>query len=197
MNNKDWTGNKKTTFVSMGASNHSEKEREVNDFYATSPTCATDLLNVLPELDNIWECACGQGHLARVFDEAGKLGKASDLIDRGYGEVQDFLLFSGRWDGDIITNPPYKYAEAFWIKALEIIPEGRYYCAFLKLTFLEGKARNKIYKKFPPKYVYVYSSRQICAMNGDFHKYKATAIAYSWYVWQKGFNGEPTIRWIG
>lgn len=26
--NKDWTGNKKTTFVQLGASNHTEKERE-------------------------------------------------------------------------------------------------------------------------------------------------------------------------
>ena len=34
---KDWTGNKKTTFVTLGASNHSDKEREIDDFYATDP----------------------------------------------------------------------------------------------------------------------------------------------------------------
>lgn len=33
----DWTGNKKSTFVQLGASNHSNKEREQNDFYATDP----------------------------------------------------------------------------------------------------------------------------------------------------------------
>ena len=33
----DWTGNKKTTFATLGASSHSETEREKNDFYATSP----------------------------------------------------------------------------------------------------------------------------------------------------------------
>ena len=26
---KDWTGNKKTTFVTLGASNHSDKEEKV------------------------------------------------------------------------------------------------------------------------------------------------------------------------
>ena len=31
---KDWIGNKKSTFVTLGASNHTEKEREKNDFYA-------------------------------------------------------------------------------------------------------------------------------------------------------------------
>ena len=35
--NKDWTGNKKTTFVQLGASNHSDGDRETNDFYATDP----------------------------------------------------------------------------------------------------------------------------------------------------------------
>ena len=34
---KDWTGNKRTTFVQLGASNHTDKEREQNDFYATDP----------------------------------------------------------------------------------------------------------------------------------------------------------------
>lgn len=34
---KDWIGNSKTTFVTLGASNHSNKEREIDDFYATDP----------------------------------------------------------------------------------------------------------------------------------------------------------------
>lgn len=32
---KDWGGNKRTTYAQLGASNHSEGERESNDFYAT------------------------------------------------------------------------------------------------------------------------------------------------------------------
>ena len=32
---KDWTGNRKSTFVTLGASNHTDKEREWHDFYAT------------------------------------------------------------------------------------------------------------------------------------------------------------------
>lgn len=34
---KDWTGNSKTTFAILGASNHTDKKREVNDYYATDP----------------------------------------------------------------------------------------------------------------------------------------------------------------
>ena len=61
---KDWSGNKPTAFVQMGASNHSELEREENDFYATDPTAIDDLLRVETFSKNIWECAVGQGHLA-------------------------------------------------------------------------------------------------------------------------------------
>ena len=40
---KDWTGNKPTTFVQMGASNHSLLEREQHDFYATEPSAMKQL----------------------------------------------------------------------------------------------------------------------------------------------------------
>ena len=88
---KDWTGNKKSTFTCLGASNHSIHERADFDYYATDPSAAELLLSVEPDLNNIWECACGEGHLAKVFDKYKKLGKASDLVNRGYGTQEDFL----------------------------------------------------------------------------------------------------------
>lgn len=44
--------------------------------------------------------------------------------------------------------------------------------------------------------VYVSSSRLQCAKNGDFDKYANTAVAYAWYVWQKGYDGNTIIKWI-
>ena len=32
---KDWIGNKKSTFSTLGASSHSEHDRQVDDYYAT------------------------------------------------------------------------------------------------------------------------------------------------------------------
>ena len=37
------------------------------------------------------------------------------------------------WDGDILTNPPYKYAKEFIEHAMTIIPDGRKVFMFLKL----------------------------------------------------------------
>ena len=82
---------KEDIFRNLGASNHSLGKWQSEDFYATDPKAAELLLDVVPELNNIWECACGQGHLAKVFDNVDKLGKATDLINRGYGNTEDFL----------------------------------------------------------------------------------------------------------
>lgn len=68
----------------------------------------------------------------------------------------------------------------------------------LKLTFLESKGRVNMFKKYPPEVVYVSSSRIQCAKGGDFKTYKdgVGAIAYGWFIWRKGYSGEPRIRWF-
>lgn len=195
---KDWTGNKKTTFSTLGASSHSEHDREVNDYYAIEPIAAKCLLELEPDLENIWECACGEGHLAEVFKKADKLGWASDLIERGYGDKNiDFLRKEDwQWSGDIVTNPPYKFAKEFIEKAIASVQTGRKVCMFLKLTFLEGKARKDFFENYPPKSIYVSSSRIKCALNGNFAETGSSAVAYGWYVWEKGYKGKPQIEWF-
>lgn len=188
---------KENSFINLGASNHSKHERQPEDYYATDPLAGHLLLQIEPELNNIWECACGAGHLAKVFNEAGKLYKATDLIDRGYGSVEDFLSNTEPYhNGDIITNPPYKYAQEFVAHALSKVDEGRKVCMFLKVLFLEGQKRKELFTKHPPKTIYVSSSRINCAKNGDFKTYNSGAIAYAWFVWIKGYEGETVVKWI-
>ncbi|WP_338630849.1 NAD(P)-dependent oxidoreductase [Clostridium baratii] len=197
MESKDWIGNANSIYVTMGASNHSELEREKNDFYATEPK-AIELLLELEEFNkNIWECACGEGHLSKVLSDSGYEVLSTDLIDRGYGKGNiDFLKCNKRFNGDIITNPPYKYAKEFILKALELVGEGDKVAMFLKVQFLEGKARKELFKNNPPKKVYVSSSRLNCAKNGEFEKYPSSAIAYAWFVWEKGYKGKTIVEWF-
>lgn len=58
---KDWTGNSKSIYTTMGASNHSNKERQNEDYYATEPKATQLLLEVEQFSPVIWECACGGG----------------------------------------------------------------------------------------------------------------------------------------
>ena len=197
---KDWTGNAKSVFTCNGASNHSNEERETHDYYATEPKALELLLEQEQFSPTVWECACGEGHLSEVLKKHGYTVISTDLIDRGYGTGGvDFLNCTEQFDGDIITNPPYKYAKEFVEHALSLVTDGHKVIMFLKLQFLEGKARRKMFEKTPPKTMYVSSSRLQCAKNGDFETYKqgvGTAVAYAWFVWEKGFNGSPTIKWF-
>ena len=116
---KDWTGNANSIFKTLGASSHTDKERHKEDYYATEPKGTEVLLEVEQFLSNVWECACGEGHMSKVLEKNGYNVRSSDLIDRGYGEVYDFLsLENTEWNGDIITNPPYRMAKEFVLKAL-------------------------------------------------------------------------------
>ena len=199
---KDWTGNRKSIYTTLGASNHTEKERETNDYYATDPVA----VKVLLEEGNVklspvvWECACGEGHLSEELKKHGYIVHSTDLIDRGYGAGGvDFLQWQGTFHGDIITNPPYSMAEQFVRHALDIIDDGRKVFMFLKIQFLEGKSRRKLFDLKELKTVYVSSSRILCAKNAQFEAVKAgggSAVAYAWYEWEKGFNGDPVIKWI-
>lgn len=124
-----------------------EAEREKNDFYATDPYVIDRSIPFFQEIGLskfLWECACGQEHLNEWLKEFGYCVYASDLIDRGYGDVQDFLkaehvMLHG---ADILTNPPFKMATEFVEHAMDILPQGRKLVLFLKIQFLETEKKN-------------------------------------------------------
>lgn len=200
--NKDWTGNQNSIFKTLGASNHTDKERQSEDYYATDPIAIDVLLKDGHAKVNsmVWEPACGEGHLSERLKQYGYSVYSSDLVYRGYGTGGfDFLKHFDTWQGDILTNPPYKHAKEFVEHALSIIPTGNKVFMFLKVQFLEGKERRKLFEKYPPKCIYISSSRILCAKNAEFEKMKkggGSAVAYAWFEWEKGFTGEPRIRWI-
>ena len=202
MANKDWTGNANSIWKTLGASNHTDKERQNEDYYATDPIAAEWLLKIeeIPKDKPIWEWAAGEKHLSKVFEEHGYKVRSSDLIVRTEDVEQlDFLASNETWNGTIITNPPDNQAVNCIQKAMESITEGNKVIMFLKVQFLEGKSRKKLFEKYPPKTVWVSSSRITCAKNGDFEYMKAnggSAVAYAFYIWQKGYKGETILKWF-
>ena len=195
---KDWIGNTNSIFTPLGASNHSLSEREEHDYYATDPTAIDDLLSVETFSKNIWECAVGEGHLAKRLEEHGYTVECTDIVDRGYPdtEIVDFLKEKYDFDGDIITNPPYKYCTEFILNALDSIADGHKVAMFLKLQTLEGQKRyDEIYSKYPPKTVYVFVKRKKCFMNGV-DDGKNSAVCYPWLVWVKGDPNCTELRWF-
>ena len=191
MSNTDWVGNSQA----VHAVNQRSQDVAEHDYYATDPQALELLLEQEYFSRRIWEPACGEGHLSKVLEKHEYQVVSSDLVDRGYGRGGiDFLNCSTQWDGDIITNPPYKYAKEFVEKALELVTPGRRVAMFLKLTFLEGQGRRELFKNNPPQIVYVSSARLNCGKNGVFTG--TSAVAYCWVIWEKGHTGPTQIKWF-
>lgn len=201
---KDWKGSGQGVFRIIGASNHSDSKREDHDFYATSPSAVERFLEAYDVPGNIWEPSCGRGHISSALERHGKSVTSTDLIDRGYGTGGIDFFSCTRAMGDnsttdyaIMTNPPYKFVTPYTVHAMALLSEGQQLIMFLKVTFLEGIERyRRIFSITPPRYVFVYSARAVCALGGDFEKHRQSAICYAMFVWVKGFRGDPSIKWI-
>jgi hypothetical protein len=169
-------------------------DRDGPDFFPT-PAWATHAL-----LDNetfegrIWECACGDGEMARVLEGAGYAVRASDLHARGFGTSGVDFLRAARQVDNIVTNPPYNAAEAFVTHGLKLV-RGKM-ALLLRLAFLEGANRaNTIFLKTPPARVWIFSERITFYMKGAARAGSGTT-AYAWFVWDKAADGPPELRWL-
>lgn len=196
MTHPDWTGNSRAAMAALCPSNHSQTPRSANDYYATEPRAVELLCDIERFAPAIWEPACGEGHISKVLRSRGYAVRESDLIDRIGNPTLDFLSpdNTAKWDGDIITNPPYSKATEFVEKSLSLVKPGAKVAMFLKLTFLESKSRRELFRKSPPRRVWVSSSRLHCLPDGK--PCTARLVAYAWFVWERGFRGDPVIKWF-
>lgn len=203
---KDWTGDGNSVYKTLGASNHTDNERQSEDYYATDPVAIDKLLNAFEVPNVVWECACGSGHLSDRLLEHGFSVLSSDLVDRGFGHVRvDFLKeqlppsLQGE-DCCILTNPPYKYATEFVEHALDILPVGAPAIFLMKTTALEGKGRfERLYRHGYLQGVYQFTEWLLCAKNADFDGMRAgggSAVSYAWFVFRKTPTDSAFIKWI-
>ena len=86
-------------------------------------------------------------------------------------------------------------ASEFVEHALDISMDSVKVAMLLKIQFLETKKRYDLFKKYPPKKIYVFVNRIDCGKNGEFGT-ESSAVCYAWFVWEKGYDGLPQIDWI-
>ena len=154
--------------------------------------------------EHILEPCVGQGHIANVIENKFNCKVTGiDIVDRGFPNtiVGDYL----QWETDtkfdnIISNPPYSLGGEFVEKSIELLNKNGKLAMFLKIQFLEGGKRKELFKKYPPKYIYVFRNRMATWNNGEpldpDGKRWATTMCHAWYVWEKDSNSEPVIRWL-
>lgn len=181
----------------MGAMGHSDYPREADDYYRTDPNAITLLKkhDLLID-DRYWECACGDGALSKELLKYGYDVYSSDLFDRGYGTVGiDFLKQTEKWNGSIITNPPFSLLEKFILKGLELAKNRLY--IFARINTLESQRRyEKIFKDNPPLYVCQFVKRIKCH-RVSYPNPKCFAISYAWFIWDRNDKSDDTyVKWL-
>jgi len=179
-----------------GAGGYGILMRQKDDFYPTPKEAIDALIKVENLPKDIWEPACGNGAISKPLISAGHNVISTDLNDYGYGKTGiDFLMEFKPLAPAVVTNPPYKMANEFIIKCMDMkLP---YFAMLLRLAFLEGKQRRQdIYNRQPPARVHVFSER-LTMWRGDEEQPEGSSgfIAFAWFVWEQG-KTETRLDWI-
>lgn len=142
------------------------------------------------------EPACGAGHMAKALAERFGSVIARDAYEYGFGEISDFLIDpypDGAFDW-VITNPPFRLAEEFAIRALPIARRG--VAMLARTVFIESVGRyNNLFGIFPPSKVAQFTER-VPMVKGRLDQKASTATGYAWIVWEKGVSDPTRLVWI-
>lgn len=164
-----------------------EAERRPFDDYPTEPGWTQALLNSVQFDGQILEPAAGAGWMVQTLQENGKDVVYSDLERDGVDFLSD-PRFEGRCTFDnVVTNPPYKYLDAFAAKALKL---ARYKVALLLPDFaLVGVNRTKdLWQAHPPaKLILVTSKMKVLG--------KVSMFPHVWAVWDNDHVGPTVWEW--
>jgi hypothetical protein len=153
--------------------------RAEDDFYATPHECVTALLPHIEDFPQIiWEPACGDGSISRILLANDRYVISSDIVNRGYPHTRelDFLApYCAPYGDTIVTNPPYKHAEAFIRKAFEL--RCTHIAMLLKSNFWHAR-RGGLFEQHPPSQVLPLAWRP------DFTGAGSPFLDVVWTVWR-------------
>ena len=190
-----------------GAGNSRFEAADSTDFFPT-PLWATRALieRVMKPLGlynsehDVWEPACGQGHMLLGLQDYYPNIKYSDIANPGkafiYGDTshkswESGHEFEGRSFFDpyfdaaqsdwIITNPPFNLFQQFFDRAMALGKVGVAF--FVPLTALEGKMRyEKIFKRYAGKFCVAPFVERVPIVKNEVRKDATTARAYAWLI---------------
>lgn len=177
---------------------HAHAERG-NDLYETPPVAVHALLEAEWLPHRIWEPACGPGAITRVLRAAGHDVVATDLVDYGCEDSRggvDFLRLTSAPAGVemIVTNPPFKHANKFVLKALHLCPRV---VMLLRLGFLAGSKRTPLLDGGLLARVHVFRNRLPMMHRSNWDGPTATSqTEFAWFIWDRGHFGPPHINRI-
>jgi hypothetical protein len=181
------SGNKRAPLVDRG-----------DDLYETPPEAVHALMRSVSLPTHIWEPACGPGAIVNVLRDHGHCVYATDLNDYGFktsvGGI-DFLQWTQPPMANcIVTNPPFKLAQQFVAKAIELCPRV---IMLLRLAFLESERRRAVLDAGTLSQVFVFRNRLPMMHRDGWEGNKvSSAMAFAWYVWDREHRGPAELHRI-
>lgn len=178
-------------------------DRQTEDWYVDPPWCSARLFEVEDFTGGtVYDPACGLRTILKSAEDRGIETFGSDLVVRSPGVSQlDFLgdEAPGRFGRHtyIVSNPPYRHAQAFAERALT---QAIRKVAFLLPTqWLQGDDRSRWLEGTPLRSVYFLTPRPSMPpghvlMAGG--KAGGGTSDYAWFVWLQGFDGRADVRWL-
>lgn len=141
--------------------------------------------------------------MVEPMKEYFKLVMGSDVHEYHPGKTLlcDFLMFGTPTVGPvdwIITNPPFRLAEEFALKAMSLAKVG--VALLVRTAFLEAIGRyENLFSKRPPAFIFQFVER-LPMVKGKVDSEAGSATAYCWLVWltqDDALTRKPTeFRWI-
>jgi hypothetical protein len=192
-------------------------EREANDHYVEPAWCSERLFEIesFGRDTAILDPACGFGTIVEAARAAGYHALGSDIIARwesahlsprsGLYRIADFLaeewppVDSPGWTypNAIISNPPFKLAERFAAKAL--LYAQTKVALLLPANWIQGQKRSRWMQTTPLYRVYFICPRPSMppghVVSAGLSPRNGTTD-YAWFVWLKGFSGQPSVHWL-
>lgn len=168
--------------------------RPDNDFYPTPPPMTEALLSVEKFNGSIWECACGNGAMGKVFEAHGYDVIGTDTEPRDYGRVLDFFMCADLLAPNIVTNPPFALLNP-WIERAAMF-QPKKIALLAKLQALETQDRSYILEETKLTRVWIFRARQTIWREGKAQTKNGGMIPFCWLVWERGYTGRPEIGWI-
>lgn len=168
----------------------------MHDFYPTPPYHTRQVLGYLDRSMPVWDPAAGNGTMLDVIEAHGFAVVGSDLVDYGRGYVEQDFLEADPIEGvvaQIVTNPPFKHAQAFAEHALVDL-KAPLVALLLPSHYLGGQARATFFREHPPWRVGIVPAR-MRLYNGN-----VSQFYHAWFVWQRWIHRDDCrtkLEWLG
>jgi hypothetical protein len=155
-----------------------------NDFVQTPKEITEALLKYEKFDGQILEPCCGKGAISEIIKSNGYEVKSSDKNEYGYGEIKDVFDIKDLQD-NIITNPPFSL-KVEMVRYLLSITKNKL-CLLWYVKNIGNVLESKNSKGL--KTIYIFNKRI---------EWVETKLGwlFAWYVWEKGYEGEITIKRI-